>query len=255
MMRKKIIAGNWKMNKTFEEGMALVTEITGMLKDEYSGSAEVVIIPPFTHVNAISRMMADAKNTTVGAQNCSNHASGAYTGEVSAAMLKSVGATYVIIGHSERRQYFFEQNAWLAQKVDAALANNLMPIYCCGETLEERESNKHFDVLKTQIREGLFHLSAEYFAKVVIAYEPVWAIGTGKTASTVQAQEVHAFIRSLISEIYGESIAQQTTIQYGGSVKPDNAAELFAAPDIDGALVGGAALQSRSFVDIVKAMR
>ncbi len=254
-MRKKIIAGNWKMNKTFEEGMALVTEITGMLKDEYSGSAEVVIIPPFTHVNAISRMMADAKNTTVGAQNCSNHASGAYTGEVSAAMLKSVGATYVIIGHSERRQYFFEQNAWLAQKVDAALANNLMPIYCCGETLEERESNKHFDVLKTQIREGLFHLSAEYFAKVVIAYEPVWAIGTGKTASTVQAQEVHAFIRSLISEIYGESIAQQTTIQYGGSVKPDNAAELFAAPDIDGALVGGAALQSRSFVDIVKAMR
>jgi triosephosphate isomerase len=170
-------------------------------------------------------------------------------------MLKSVGATYVIIGHSERRQYFFEQNAWLAQKVDAALANNLMPIYCCGETLEERESNKHFDVLKTQIREGLFHLSAEYFAKVVIAYEPVWAIGTGKTASTVQAQEVHAFIRSLISEIYGESIAQQTTIQYGGSVKPDNAAELFAAPDIDGALVGGAALQSRSFVDIVKAMR
>ena len=254
-MRKKIIAGNWKMNKTFEEGMALVTEITGMLKDEYSGSAEVVIIPPFTHVNAISRMMADAKNTTVGAQNCSNHASGAYTGEVSAAMLKSVGATYVIIGHSERRQYFFEHNAWLAQKVDAVLANNLMPIYCCGETLEERESNKHFDVLKTQIREGLFHLSAEHFAKVVIAYEPVWAIGTGKTASTVQAQEVHAFIRSLISEIYGESIAQQTTIQYGGSVKPDNAAELFAAPDIDGALVGGAALQSRSFVDIVKAMR
>jgi triosephosphate isomerase len=254
-MRKKIIAGNWKMNKTFEEGMALVTEITGMLKDEYSGSAEVIIIPPFTHVNAISRMLADAKNITVGAQNCSNHASGAYTGEISAAMLKSVGATYVIIGHSERRQYFFEHNAWLAQKVDAVLANNLMPIYCCGETLEERESNKHFDVLKTQIREGLFHLSAEHFAKVVIAYEPVWAIGTGKTASTAQAQEVHAFIRSLISEKYGEAIAQQTTIQYGGSVKPDNAVELFAAPDIDGALVGGAALQSRSFVDIVKAMR
>lgn len=254
-MRKKIIAGNWKMNKTFEEGMALVTEINGMLKDEYQGSAEVVIIPPFTHVNAVSRMLAEDKNISTGAQNCSNHASGAYTGEVSAAMLHSVGAKYVIIGHSERRQYFMEHNAWLAQKVGAALAGSLLPIYCCGETLEERESNKHFEVLETQIKEGLFHLAAEQFANVVIAYEPVWAIGTGKTASTEQAQEVHAFIRNLVKEKYGDAIAHQTTIQYGGSVKPDNAAELFAAPDIDGALVGGAALQSRSFVDIVKAMR
>jgi triosephosphate isomerase len=254
-MRKKIIAGNWKMNKTFEEGMALVIEINGMLRDEYQGSAEVVIIPPFTHVNAVSRMLGDEKNISTGAQNCSNHASGAYTGEVSAAMLYSVGAKYVIIGHSERRQYFMEHNAWLAQKVDAALAGSLLPIYCCGETLEERDSNKHFEVLEAQIKEGLFHLAAEQFSNVVIAYEPVWAIGTGKTASTQQAQEVHAFIRNLVKEKYGDTLAQQTTIQYGGSVKPDNAAELFAASDIDGALVGGAALQSRSFVDIVKAMR
>lgn len=254
-MRKKIIAGNWKMNKSFDEGMALVTEIAGMVKDEYSGQAEVVIIPPFTHINAISRMLVDTKTISTGAQNCSNHSSGAYTGEVSASMIKSVGAKYVIIGHSERRQYFNEHNAWLAQKVDAVLANDLLPIYCCGETLEEREANKHFEVLKLQIREGLFHLPAESFSKVVIAYEPVWAIGTGKTASTEQAQEVHAFIRGLIKDKYGDTIANAITIQYGGSVKPENAAELFAAPDIDGALVGGAALQSRSFVDIVKAMK
>lgn len=254
-MRKKIIAGNWKMNKTFEEGMALVTEITGMVKDEYSGSAQVIIIPPFVHINAISRMVTSQTNMFSGAQNCSNHESGAYTGEVSAAMIKSCGAQFVIIGHSERRQYFNEHNDWLARKVDAALTHNLTPIYCCGETLEERESNAHFAVLSTQIKEGLFHLSAEQFVHVVIAYEPVWAIGTGKTASTAQAQEVHAFIRGLITEQYGAAIANNVTIQYGGSVKPENAAELFAAPDIDGALVGGAALSSRSFVDIVKAMK
>jgi triosephosphate isomerase len=254
-MRKKIIAGNWKMNKTFEEGMALVSEIANMLQDEYHGSAGVVIIPPFTHVNAISRMLADYHQISTGAQNCSNHESGAYTGEVSAQMIKSCGATYVIIGHSERRQYFNEHNDWLARKVDAVLLAKLTPIYCCGETLEERESGKHFDVLKKQITEGLFHLSEDQMLQVVIAYEPVWAIGTGKTASTAQAQEVHAFIRNLIKDKYTEHIAQSITIQYGGSVKPDNAAELFSAPDIDGALVGGAALQSRSFVDIIKAMK
>jgi triosephosphate isomerase (TIM) len=253
-MRKKIIAGNWKMNKNFEEGMALVTEIVGMLNDEYKGSAEVVLIPPFTHLNAVSRMLADTKNISSGAQNCSNHASGAYTGEISASMLQSVGAQYVIIGHSERRQYFNEHNDWLARKVDAVLANNLTAIYCCGETLDEREAGKHFEVLRQQIAEGLFHLTASQFSKIVIAYEPVWAIGTGKTASTQQAQEVHAFIRKLVSEQYNFEVANQLTIQYGGSVKPENAVELFSAPDIDGALVGGAALQSRSFVDIVKAM-
>jgi triosephosphate isomerase (TIM) len=253
-MRKKIVAGNWKMNKNFEEGMALVTEIMGMLKDEYQGSCEVVLIPPFVHINAVSRMVVETLNIKSGAQNCSNHTSGAYTGEVSADMLKSVGVQYVIIGHSERRQYFNEHNDWLARKVDAVLASELTAIYCCGETIEERNANTHFVVLEKQISEGLFHLSVEQFANVVIAYEPVWAIGTGKTASTAQAQEVHAFIRNLVSNKYGHAVAQNTTIQYGGSVKPENAAELFAAPDIDGALVGGSALQSRSFVDIVKAM-
>jgi triosephosphate isomerase (TIM) len=254
-MRKKIIAGNWKMNKTFDEGMALVTETVGMVKDEYSGSAQVVIIPPFVHINAVSRMVADHQNIFSGAQNCSNHESGAYTGEVSAGMIKSCGASYVIIGHSERRQYFNEHNDWLAQKIDAVLKNGLTPIYCCGETLEEREANKHFEVLKSQVSEGLFHLTANQFANVVIAYEPVWAIGTGKTATTAQAQEVHAFIRNLVKEKYDAATADNLTIQYGGSVKADNAAELFSAPDIDGALVGGAALQSRSFVDIIKAMK
>ncbi|MFN9518821.1 MAG: triose-phosphate isomerase [Bacteroidota bacterium] len=253
-MRKKIIAGNWKMNKTFDEGMALVSEISHMISAEYSGTAEVVIIPPFTHINAISRMLADTQLKT-GAQNCSNHASGAYTGEVSAAMIKSCGGTYVIIGHSERRQYFNEHNDWLARKTDAALAESLTVIYCCGETLDEREAGSYKNVIEEQISKGLFHLSADQFAHIVIAYEPVWAIGTGKTASTAQAQEVHAYIRGLIAARDGESVAENTTIQYGGSVKPDNAAELFSAPDIDGALIGGAALQSRSFTDIVKAMK
>ncbi len=253
-MRKKIIAGNWKMNKSFDECMALVSELSNMIKDEYHGSAEVVIIPPSLYINSVSRMLADFNNISSGAQNCSNHASGAYTGEISAAMIKSCGGKYIIIGHSERRQYFGETNDWLAKKIDAVLAENLNPIYCVGETLEERESNVHFDVLTKQVSEGLFHLNAEQMAEVVIAYEPVWAIGTGKTASTAQAQEVHAFIRNLVKEKYSNEVANNLTIQYGGSVKAENAVELFSAPDIDGALVGGAALQSRSFADIIKAM-
>lgn len=253
-MRKKIIAGNWKMNKDLEEGMGLVSEISNMLADEYHGSAEVVIIPPSLYINAVSKLIADNNRLSSGAQNCSNHKSGAYTGEISAGMVKSCGGRYIIIGHSERRQYFGEHNDWLAKKVDAVLEAGLNPIYCCGETLEERENNVHFDVLEKQISEGLFHLSAEQMKQTVVAYEPVWAIGTGKTASTAQAQEIHAFIRSLIAKKYDEATAQSITIQYGGSVKAENAAELFSAPDIDGALVGGAALQSRSFVDIVKAM-
>lgn len=252
-MRKKIIAGNWKMNKNFDDAMALTTEVVGMVNDEYQGSAEVVLIPPFMFVNSVSRMVKG--KVSCGAQNCHQEKSGAFTGEISAAMINSCGAKYVIIGHSERRQYFGETNSLLAKKINAVLENELLPIYCCGETLEERESNKHFDVLKAQISEGLFHLTNEQMQKVVVAYEPVWAIGTGKTASTAQAQEVHAFIRNLLKEKFGAAISDNTTIQYGGSVKADNAVELFSAPDIDGALVGGAALQSRSFVDIVKAMK
>ncbi|MEI6594521.1 MAG: triose-phosphate isomerase [Bacteroidota bacterium] len=252
-MRKKIIAGNWKMNKSFDDAMALTSEVVNMINDEYKGSALTVLIPPSLYVNSVSRMVKG--NVFSGAQNCHQEVSGAFTGEISAAMIKSCGAEYVIIGHSERRQYFGETNALLAKKVDAVLANNLTAIYCCGETLEEREANKHFDVLKSQISEGLFHLTNEQMQHVVVAYEPVWAIGTGKTASTAQAQEVHAFIRNLLKEKFGAAVSDNVTIQYGGSVKADNAVELFSAPDIDGALVGGAALQSRSFVDIVKAMK
>ncbi len=252
-MRKKIIAGNWKMNKSFDDAMALTSEVVNMINDEYKGSALTVLIPPSLYVNSVSRMVKG--NVYSGAQNCHQEVSGAFTGEISAAMIKSCGAEYVIIGHSERRQYFGETNALLAKKVDAVLANNLTAIYCCGETLEEREANKHFEVLKSQISEGLFHLTNDQMQHVVVAYEPVWAIGTGKTASTAQAQEVHAFIRNLLKEKFGAAVSDNVTIQYGGSVKADNAVELFSAPDIDGALVGGAALQSRSFVDIVKAMK
>jgi triosephosphate isomerase len=252
-MRKKIIAGNWKMNKSFDDAMALTSEVVNMINDEYKGSALTVLIPPFLYVNSVSRMVKG--NVFSGAQNCHQEASGAYTGEVSASMVKSCGAEYVIIGHSERRQYFGETNALLAKKITAVLGNNLTAIYCCGETLEEREANKHFDVLKAQISEGLFHLTNEQMQHVVVAYEPIWAIGTGKTASTAQAQEVHEFIRGTVRGKFGNEVAENLTIQYGGSVKADNAVELFSAPDIDGALVGGAALQSRSFVDIVKAMK
>ncbi len=252
-MRKKIIAGNWKMNKSFDDAMALTSEVVNMINDEYKGSALTVLIPPSLYVNSVSRMVKG--NVFSGAQNCHQEVSGAFTGEISAAMIKSCGAEYVIIGHSERRQYFGETNALLAKKVDSVLANNLTAIYCCGETLEEREVNKHFEVLKSQISEGLFHLTNDQMQHVVVAYEPVWAIGTGKTASTAQAQEVHAFIRNLLKEKFGAAVSDNVTIQYGGSVKADNAVELFSAPDIDGALVGGAALQSRSFVDIVKAMK
>jgi len=252
-MRKKIIAGNWKMNKSFDDAMALTSEVVNMINDEYKGSALTVLIPPSLYVNSVSRMVKGSVFS--GAQNCHQEVSGAFTGEISATMIKSCGAEYIIIGHSERRQYFGETNALLAKKVDSVLANNLTAIYCCGETLEEREANKHFDVLKSQISEGLFHLTNEHMQHVVVAYEPVWAIGTGKTASTAQAQEVHAFIRNLLKEKFGAAVSDNVTIQYGGSVKADNAVELFSAPDIDGALVGGAALQSRSFVDIVKAMK
>ncbi|MSQ79253.1 MAG: triose-phosphate isomerase [Flavobacteriaceae bacterium] len=253
-MRKKIIAGNWKMNKSFQEGLDLSSEIINMVRDEVHTATQVVLCPPFTHLNAVAGLIGNAVNMSTGAQNCYTETSGAYTGEVSAAILKSVGCSYIIVGHSERRQYFAEKNATLAKKTDAVLANGMNPIYCCGETLDERNSEKHFEVIKSQVSEGLFHLSGEAFGNVVIAYEPVWAIGTGVTASTAQAQEVHAFIRGLVSEKYGIEVANNLTIQYGGSVKPDNAVELFSQPDIDGGLIGGAALQSRSFVDIVKAM-
>lgn len=252
-MRKKIIAGNWKMNKTADEAMALTSEIVNIYNAEVNSDTGVIIIPPYVHLSVVNNLLKGSK-VALGAQDCSAHESGAYTGEVSTAMIKSYGAEYVIVGHSERRQYHNETNDLLAKKVDAVLKEGLTPIYCCGETLEQREAGKHFDVNASQISEGLFHLSADDFSKVVVAYEPVWAIGTGVTASSDQAQEVHAHIRKTIADKYGDAIAQNTTIQYGGSVKPNNAQELFSQPDIDGGLIGGAALKARDFIDIIKAM-
>jgi triosephosphate isomerase len=251
-MRKKIIAGNWKMNLDYNEGMALFSEIANMVKDEITGSQQAVVCSPFIHLSSLVQLAKGYDKVAVGAQNAHQNESGAYTGEISAKMVKSTGATYVILGHSERRQYFGEDNKLLAQKADTALANGLKPIFCIGETLEEREGEQHFDVIKTQLQEGIFHLSTEQFEQVVLAYEPVWAIGTGKTASAEQAQEIHAFIREEIANNYTQEVADNTTILYGGSCNPKNAAELFAQPDIDGGLIGGASLKSRDFLDIVK---
>lgn len=253
-MRKTIIAGNWKMNKVADEAMGLVSEIVNIHRDEVNNNAEVVIIPPFVHLSAVSSLMKNS-GVKLGAQNCSEHESGAYTGEISAAMLKSYNVQYVIIGHSERRQYYGETNALLAKKVDVALKHGLTPIYCCGETIDERTAGNHFTVNETQVSEGLCHLTEAEIKNVVIAYEPVWAIGTGVTATSAQAQEVHAYIRQLLAGKYGNDTAQSITIQYGGSMKPDNAAELLAQPDIDGGLIGGASLKSRDFIEIIKAAR
>ena len=239
------------MNCNRQEAQKLASEVVQMQKDELINGCEVVLIPPFIHLADVLHL-TKGSNTKTGAQNCHQLESGAYTGEISAPILASYGLDFVIIGHSERRQYFGEDNALLAQKVSAALKSGLTPIYCCGETLDQRESNRHFDVNKTQIEEGLFHLSAEEMRNTVIAYEPVWAIGTGKTASKEQAQEIHLSIRETISAKYGKEVADSISILYGGSVKPDNAKELFAQADIDGGLIGGAALKSRDFINIAK---
>jgi len=251
-MRKKIVAGNWKMNKTFEEAQALVSEVVNMVQDEVNSPAQVVLCPSFPFLATVSKAIAGNTNVHLGAQNCHQNESGAYTGEVSAAMLQSVGVEYVILGHSERRQYFYEDNQLLEAKVKAALKQGLQPIFCIGESLEQREQDLTFSILETQLGEGLFHLSNEDFDRVVIAYEPIWAIGTGKTASSQQAQEVHGFIREQIARHYDAQAADNTTILYGGSCNPGNARELFACPDIDGGLIGGASLKSRDFIDIIK---
>ncbi|TZF84972.1 triose-phosphate isomerase [Pedobacter sp. BS3] len=252
-MRKKIVAGNWKMNMDYTSGLSLFSEVLNMVKDEVTGTQEVVVCAPFIHLQSLSQLAAQQSRVTIGAQNCHQAESGAYTGEISAAMLRSVGVSYVILGHSERRQYFGETDALLAEKVNVALKNNLKPIFCIGETLDERNSGKYFDVIKRQLGDGIFHLSDADFSKLVIAYEPVWAIGTGLTATPEQAQEVHAFIRKELAAKYGEAIANDTTILYGGSCNPKNAADLFSQADIDGGLIGGASLKSRDFTDIIKA--
>ena len=250
-MRKKIVAGNWKMNTTLNEGVGLAKDVNDALKG-VEPKCEVIICVPFTHLASVNGVI-DSSSLGLGAENCADHKSGAYTGEVSAAMVASTGAKYVILGHSERRQYYGETSETLREKVALAFENNLKPIFCIGEVLAERENGTHFDVVKAQIEEGLFNLSAEDFGKIILAYEPVWASGTGKTATDDQAEEMHAFIRNVIAEKYGKEVAENTSILYGGSCKPTNAAALFAKPNGDGGLIGGAALDAQSFMGIVTA--
>lgn len=253
-MRRKIVAGNWKMNGTFDEACALASEIATMVRDEVTSDVDVVLAPPFLFLNPVTRLVTGTKNLFTAAQNCSSENQGAFTGEVSAAMIASVHASYVIIGHSERRSYFNETDLKLAQKVDRALENNLNVIFCCGETKEQRESNKQFETVKTQIENSIFRLDKNQFQKIVIAYEPVWAIGTGLTASAEQAQEMHAYIRNLVAEKFDTEVSANTSLLYGGSCNEKNAEELFDLPDVDGGLIGGASLKSRSFLTIIKAM-
>jgi triosephosphate isomerase len=248
-MRKKIVAGNWKMNKVFSEAETLITEIADALDEAVLNDTEVVICPPSIYLEMACDVACDS-NFSVGAQNIYQADSGAFTGEISPLMLKELAVEYCIIGHSERRQYFNESNDFLQKKVDALLRNEIRPIFCIGEVLQERQANQHFGVVKKQLDESLFHLINTDFLKVVIAYEPVWAIGTGITATKEQAQEMHAYIRQLIAEKYSPIVAAETTILYGGSCNGKNAAELFSQPDVDGGLIGGASLKVEEFIKI-----
>lgn len=247
-MRKKIVAGNWKMNTTIAEGVTLAKEVA-----EASASVEnvkLIVATPFTHLTSVGAALEGSK-VELSAQNCADEAKGAYTGEVSAKMLASVPVKYVILGHSERREYYGETNEKLVKKIALALGENISPIYCVGEKLEERENGKHFEVVASQIKEVLFNLTPEQMKNIVVAYEPVWAIGTGKTATSEQAQEIHAFIRATLAEKFG-ALAEEISILYGGSCKPSNAKELFAQKDIDGGLIGGASLVASDFIAIAK---
>lgn len=248
-MRRKIVAGNWKMNTTPAEGKALVSEVLSLAAG-VPAEVELIVSTPFTHLIPVAEQLAGSR-VALSAQNCADKVSGAYTGEVSAQMVAATGAQFVILGHSERREYYGETDAILLEKTKLTLANGLAPIFCIGEKLEERESNKHFDVVKTQIEAVVCQLSAEELKKVVLAYEPVWAIGTGKTATSEQAQEMHAYIRSVLAAKFGKQ-AEEVAILYGGSAKPGNAKELFAQPDVDGGLIGGASLVAADFIAIAK---
>ncbi len=251
-MRKKIIAGNWKMNMTFDEGQKLTSEIVNMFKDENIQDVHIVLNPPFPHLYPVKKLIGDTPGVYLGAQNCSDKESGAFTGEVSAKILASFGAQYVIIGHSERREYFKENNDLLSVKVKQALEHGLTPIFCCGESLEIREAGTHEPNVKFQLTDSLFDLSADEIKKVVIAYEPIWAIGTGKTATSDQAQEMHFALRRHLGSKYGKDVAAEISILYGGSMNAGNAADLLSKPDVDGGLIGGASLKSRDFIEIVK---
>ena len=247
-MRKKIVAGNWKMNTTPVEGVELAKNVVAG-RGEVCSCVDFIVCPPFTHLSEVVKVTRGS-GIAVGAQNCAAEAKGAYTGEVSAQMIASLGVEYVILGHSERREYYGETSKTLNAKMEQAYANGLTPIYCVGEKLDEREAGKHFDVVKAQLEEVVYNLTEEQFAKLV-AYEPVWAIGTGKTATAEQAQEIHAFIREVLRARFGAK-ADDTAILYGGSCKPSNAAEIFAKADVDGGLIGGAALKAEDFLAIGK---
>ena len=249
-MRKQIVAGNWKMNKTFEEAEELIDNLMTKLEEtQLDSNTQMIICPPFPYLE-MAVEYSDDSYFLAGAQNVSDRDNGAFTGEVSAEMLQSLDLQYCIVGHSERRAYYGETDAIVAAKVNQLLKYDIHPIVCCGEVLEEREANRQFEVVEKQITDGLFHLSAEEMGNVIIAYEPVWAIGTGKTATPAQAQEMHAFIRSIIAKKYGQAVADEISILYGGSCKPSNAREIFANPDVDGGLIGGAALKADDFMAI-----
>lgn len=252
-MRSKIVAGNWKMNKTCQESKILVDELKKAIKDVKLDNTRVIIAPPFTSLQKTSKKTKDTV-IEVAAQNMCSEESGAYTGEISAEMIKGVHVDTVILGHSERREYFGDTDELLAKKVDTALKNDLEVIFCFGEVLEERKSNNHFKVVEEQIKKALFHLNSEDWKHIVLAYEPVWAIGTGETASPEQAQEMHAFVRELVAKRYISDVAEEVSILYGGSVKPGNAKEIFSKNDVDGGLIGGAALNADDFMAIVKAI-
>ena len=250
IMRKIIVAGNWKMNTSLPEGIQLAKDVRSSIEGK-NLNCEVILGVPFTHLSEVAKAVAGCP-IKVAAENCASESKGAFTGEVSAEMVASTGATYVILGHSERRQYYHETSAILKKKVELALANQLKPIFCIGEVLEEREAGKHFEVVERQVKEALFDLSESDFKNIVLAYEPVWAIGTGKTATSDQAQEIHAHIRKVIADKYGKSIADNTTILYGGSANGGNAKELFSKPDVDGGLIGGASLSAEKFLPVIE---
>ncbi|MCA1966063.1 MAG: triose-phosphate isomerase [Flavobacterium sp.] len=246
-MRKNIVAGNWKMHKTQKETVALLEEI---IAKKPNTTTEIIVAPTFVNLSKAVEI-TNGKGITVAAQNMHQAEGGAFTGEIAASMLTDIGVTTVILGHSERRAYFHETDALLASKVDTALKHEMRIIFCFGEELKDRQINNHFNIVENQLRDGLFHLEKKDWTNIVLAYEPVWAIGTGETASPEQAQEMHKFIRTLVEKVYGFDIADNLTILYGGSVKPDNAKEIFSKPDVDGGLIGGAALKADDFLAIV----
>jgi triosephosphate isomerase len=253
-MRKQIAAANWKMNLTLQQGEVLIEELLKSTQ-ELSENQEAVFAVPFPYLVNVKNLLAGNKHVFVAAQNCYNKVSGAFTGEVSVEILKSVGVDYVIVGHSERREYFNESNEMLAEKISLCIEYGLKPIFCCGEALEIREAGTQNSFVKNQIKESLFHLTAEQLFGFVIAYEPIWAIGTGKTATSAQAQEIHAYIRSVLASKYGTDVAESISILYGGSVKAANAKEIFSQPDVDGGLVGGASLMATEFAAIIKSLQ